>query len=196
VSASRTRACACGCRRRFRAASTGRPRRFYEDACRVKAWRRRNRSREVMHSSRTDEWSTDPAVFARLDAELGPFDLDPCATDENAKCARYFTRADDGLAREWTGRVFLNPPYGRTLPAWMAKAYEAAQTTADLVVCLVPARTDTRWWHDYAARGDIRLLRGRLRFGGCPNAAPFPSAVVTFRNARAVTKPELVEMAA
>jgi phage N-6-adenine-methyltransferase len=145
-----------------------------------------------MASSRTDDWPTDPAVFAALDDEFGPFELDPCASDANATCSRYFTRDDDGLAQTWTGRVYVNPPYGRELPDWMRKAWESSQTTAELVVCLVPARTDTRWWHDYALRGEIRFLRGRLKFGPCTNPAPFPSVVVVFRNASAVTKPRLV----
>jgi phage N-6-adenine-methyltransferase len=144
---------------------------------------------EVMGSSRSDEWPTDPGFFARLDREHGPFDLDPCSSVENAKCPRFFARDDDGLAQAWTGRVFMNPPYGRTIGAWMAKAWEASQTTADLVVCLVPARTDTKWWHDYAVRGEVVFVQGRLRFGGACSSAPFPSAVVIFRNAQAVTKP-------
>jgi phage N-6-adenine-methyltransferase len=141
-----------------------------------------------MGSSRTDEWPTDPAMFAELASEFGPFDLDPCSNAANAKCPAYFTREDDGLSQAWTGRVFMNPPYGRHgggIATWMRKAFESAQTTADIVVCLVPARTDTRWWHDYAMRGEIRLIRGRLRFGEAKNPAPFPSAVVVFRNASA-----------
>jgi phage N-6-adenine-methyltransferase len=134
-------------------------------------------------------------VFARLEQKFGPFGLDPCATAENAKCPRYFTRADDGLAQEWTGLVFMNPPYGREIGRWMAKAWEASQSSAGLVVCLVPARTDTRWWHEWAMRGEIEFLRGRLRFGDLRNSAPFPSAVVVFRNAETVTKPRLSEAA-
>ena len=180
------------CRSPFAKASTGRPRRYCSERCRVAAWRKRNRklrsTRDVMGSSRTDEWPTDPKVYAEFAAELGPFDLDPCATSENAKCRHYFTRDDDGLAQDWTGRVWLNPPYGRTIGDWMAKAWESSQTTAELVVCLVPARTDTRWWHDYATLGEVRFLRGRLRFGSCTNPAPFPSAVVVFRNPNGVTK--------
>jgi phage N-6-adenine-methyltransferase len=126
-------------------------------------------------------------LFARLHARF-QFDLDPCASAENAKCERYFTRAEDGLKQEWTGRVFMNPPYGREIAKWVAKAWEAAQATAELVVCLVPARVDTRWWHTYAARGEVEFLPGRLRFGGATSGAPFPSAVVVFRNAKPVTK--------
>ena len=76
----------------------------------------------------------------------------------------------------------MNPPYGRTIGHWMRKAYESAMDTAELVVCLVPARTDTAWWHDYAMKGEIRFIRGRLKFGGHKNSAPFPNAVVIFRN--------------
>ncbi len=144
-----------------------------------------------MGSSRSDEWPTDPAVFAEIEREFGPFDLDPCATRENAKAARYFTRAQDGLAQEWTGRVFMNPPYGRPIGAWMRKAHEAAQTTAEVVVCLVPARVDTAWWHGYAARGECRFFRGRVPFvrpDGGRGMSPFPSALVVFRNAPAVTE--------
>jgi site-specific DNA-methyltransferase (adenine-specific) len=180
------------CRNPVSVRSRGRRRRYCSDACRMAAHRRRHRrlrgSREVMGSSRTDEWATDPEVFARLEREFGPFDLDPCATHENAKCSNHFTREVDGLSQEWTGRVFMNPPYGRALPAWMRKACEAAQNGSEIVVCLVPARTDTRWWHDYATRGEITFLQGRLRSGEGCNPWPFPSVVVVFRNAQTVTK--------
>ena len=144
-----------------------------------------------MGSSRTDEWPTPPDVFSQLAREFGPFDLDPCATPENAKCPRYFTRADNGLAQHWAGRVYLNPPYGRHgggIAAWMRKAWESVQNGTDLVVCLVPARVDTAWWHDYAARGEVRFLRGRVRFEGASSGAPFPSAVVVFRNTAAANE--------
>jgi phage N-6-adenine-methyltransferase len=181
------------CKKPIAQPATGRRRRFCDVSCRVAAHRRCHRclrSRlEVMGSSRSVEWPTDPAVFAHLHAEF-QFDLDPCATVESAKCARYFTRTNDGLAQEWLGRVFMNPPYGREIGKWMRKAWEASQSSAELVVCLVPARTDTAWWHDYANRGEIRFLRGRLRFGDLKNSAPFPSAIVPFRNAERVTKGE------
>jgi site-specific DNA-methyltransferase (adenine-specific) len=138
-----------------------------------------------MGSSRSVEWATDPKVFAELDAQYGPFTLDPCATPENAKCAAYFTREQDGLAQVWPGRVFVNPPFGpRSTGAWVRKAWEAAQTTAELVVCLVPARVDTAWWHDYVTKGEHWFPRGRLHFGDLKNSAPFPCAVVVFRNAQ------------
>ena len=138
---------------------------------------------DVHFSSKTDMWATPQDTFDALAAEFGPFDLDVCATPENAKCARYYTREDNGLAQPWEGSCWMNPPYGREIKAWMRKAYEASQNGAT-VVCLVPARTDTAWWHDYAMKGQIRFLRGRLKFGGAANSAPFPSAVVVFANAQ------------
>jgi site-specific DNA-methyltransferase (adenine-specific) len=90
----------------------------------------------------------------------------------------------------------MNPPYGATIGQWMRKAHESVCSgTAELVVCLVPARTDTRWWHDYATQGEIRYFRGRLRFGDGKYPAPFPSALVVFRDAANVTKPLLDEAA-
>jgi len=98
----------------------------------------------------------------------------------NAKCKRYFTPDENGLKQRWEGTCWMNPPYGREIEKWMKKAYESSLEGAT-VVCLVPARTDTRWWHRYSLRGEIRYLRGRLKFGQSPNSAPFPSAVVIFR---------------
>lgn len=128
----------------------------------------------------TVEWSTPQKLFDELDAEFG-FTLDPCSTHENAKCAKHYTEAEDGLAQDWRGEVvFMNPPYGPALRDWMQKAYTEALAGAT-VVCLVPARTDTRWWHDYAEKGERRFIKGRLKFGGATNSAPFPSAIVVFR---------------
>jgi site-specific DNA-methyltransferase (adenine-specific) len=135
----------------------------------------------VHFSSKTDDWPTPLDFFDELNAEFA-FTLDPCATPDNAKCPRFFTQQEDGLAQVWTGRVFMNPPYGREIAAWIQKAWEASQTTAELVVCLIPARTDTRYWHDYVTRGEVRFIRGRLKFGDATTSAPFPSAVVVFRN--------------
>jgi site-specific DNA-methyltransferase (adenine-specific) len=140
------------------------------------------RRRIAVHfSSATDEWATPQAFFDELDAEFH-FTLDVCATSENAKCPRYFTRSEDGLAQPWgQERCWMNPPYGRAIGAWMRKAYEASNLGA-LVVCLIPARTDTAWWHDYAAKApERRFVRGRLRFGDANHSAPFPSVVVIFR---------------
>ncbi len=133
---------------------------------------------DVHTSSATPEWATPQDLFDALNAEFG-FDLDVCATVGNAKCERYFGEADDGLAQEWTGTCWMNPPYGRVIADWMAKAHESG-TPGTRVVCLVPARTDTDWWWDHARHGEIRFLHGRLKFGDAESGAPFPSAVVIF----------------
>lgn len=133
----------------------------------------------VHFSSATVEWETPQWLFDELSEIYGGFTLDPCATAANAKCARFFTRTEDGLLQPWEGKVFCNPPYGRDIGLWVEKAYNASLEDA-FVVCLLPARTDTRWWQDWASRGYVRFLRGRLRFGNAQNAAPFPSALVTF----------------
>ncbi|MCR4341992.1 MAG: phage N-6-adenine-methyltransferase [Gemmatimonadaceae bacterium] len=132
----------------------------------------------VHYSSATGDWETPQDLFDLLDAEFG-FDLDVCATAKNAKCATYFTPAEDGLAQPWTGVCWMNPPYGDAIRDWVEKAWAAAQSGAT-VVCLVPARVDTGWWWDLCRHGEIRFLRGRLRFGGGDTGAPFPSAVVIF----------------
>lgn len=133
-----------------------------------------------LYSSATPEWATPQKVFDDLNAEFG-FTLDPCATPENAKCAKFFTRLDDGLKKEWVGSVFVNPPYGRGIGEWVKKAFNSAKEGGAVVVCLLPARTDTKWWHDYCVKGEIRFIRGRLKFGDGKNSAPFPSAIVVFK---------------
>ena len=144
-----------------------------------------------LRTSNTPEWATPQDFFDELDEEFG-FTLDVCATPENAKCERYFTEADDGLAQDWSGEVcWMNPPYGRVIGGWMRKAYEESQKGAT-VVCLVPARTDTAWWWDTAMKvwpHGIRLVRGRLKFGDGQGSAPFPSAVVVFGQAPHIDVP-------
>lgn len=172
------------CRSPLAPQATGRPRRWCSPACRQSAYRKR-RKRSVHFSSATSEWETPTALFAQLDAEHG-FTLDACAISANAKCAAYFDRKVDGLRQRWTGRVWCNPPYGRAIGLWLAKAWESVQSgDCECVVCLVPVRTDTSWWHEWAMRGEIDYLKVRLRFGGGQTSAPFPSAVVVFRNAKA-----------
>lgn len=132
-----------------------------------------------MYSSKTPEWATPQKFFDDLNAEFD-FSLDPCATEENAKCKNFFTLSENGLEQEWKGNVFMNPPYGRGIGVWVKKAYESAMGGAT-VVCLLPSRTDTKWWHDYCMKGEMRFVRGRLKFGDGKNSAPFPSAVVIFK---------------
>lgn len=134
--------------------------------------------RAGMMSSATDMWATPQEFFDQYD-QWFDFELDVCASIENAKCPRYFTAEQDGLRQEWRGRCWMNPPYGRGIGAWVQKAYESAQAGAT-VVCLLPSRTDTRWWHDYCMKGAIEFVRGRLYFGVGDGRAPFPSAVVVF----------------
>ena len=133
----------------------------------------------VHFSSKTDLWYTPQDFFKKYD-DVYKFETDVCATDDNAKCAKYYTEEMDGLSQEWRDVCWMNPPYGRTIGKWMKKAYESSLSGA-AVVCLVPARTDTNWWHDYAMKGDIEFIKGRLKFGGSKNSAPFPSAVVVFK---------------
>lgn len=135
----------------------------------------------VHFSSKTDLWSTPQDFYDELDSEFH-FSLDPCATPDNAKCDKYFTIEDDGLAQDWSNDiVFMNPPYGKAIRHWIKKAHDESKKGA-VVVCLIPARTDTSYWHDYVIGGgaEVRFIRGRLRFGGSSNSAPFPSAVVIF----------------
>lgn len=134
-----------------------------------------------MFSSTSSEWETPQALFDQLNARLH-FTLDPCATPENAKCKKFYTKQDDGLSKSWRREcVFMNPPYGREIGKWVQKAYEEGIRHGTLVVALLPARTDTRWWHDYVMRArEVWLIRGRLRFGGMKNSAPFPSAIAIF----------------
>lgn len=136
----------------------------------------------VMFSSETVEWATPQGVFDELDAEFG-FTLDACATAENTKLKQFLPSEGlwSALAMPWDGVVWCNPPYGREIGDWIAKGHEAAQRGAT-VVMLLPARTDTRWFHEYVLKADeIRFIKGRLKFGGAENSAPFPSMVVVFK---------------
>jgi phage N-6-adenine-methyltransferase len=134
----------------------------------------------ALFASASDEWPTPSAFFAELNRRY-QFTLDPCATAENAKCATYFTREDDGLKQDWgTHRVFCNPPYGRVIGQWARKCYGASQGGA-LVVLLVPARTCTRWFHDWVCgKARIEFVSGRLRFGAAKADAPFPSLLAIY----------------
>lgn len=125
------------------------------------------------------EWETPQEFFDALD-RVFRFGLDVCATKGNAKTHVYLDQSVDGLVVPWTGTCWMNPPYGREIGKWVQKAYESGKQGAT-VVCLLPARTDTKWWQDYCTKGEIHFVRGRLKFGGSANSAPFPSAVVVFR---------------
>lgn len=138
----------------------------------------------VLFSSKKEEWATPQDFFDSLDAEFH-FDLDPCALPENAKCKDYYTPEDDGLIQDWCGRtVFCNPPYGRKVKLWVSKCLDESKKPNTTVVLLAPARTDTRWFHDYVygKADEIRFIRGRLKFGDGKNSAPFPSLVAVYRS--------------
>lgn len=135
-----------------------------------------------LFSSSTNEWATPDDFFKELDAEFH-FDLDPCCTHENAKCNHHYTIEDDGLTKNWGGcRVFCNPPYGRQIKDWVKKCYLESRAADTLVVMLIPARTDTSYFHEYIYHNarEIRFIRGRLHFNDSPAGAPFPSMVVVF----------------
>lgn len=137
---------------------------------------------KALFSSQKMDWSTPDDFFAELNKEFG-FNLDPCSDDSNHKCENYFTEADNGLIQNWGGyRVFCNPPYGREIYQWVEKCYHEGCKEDTLVVLLIPARTDTKYFHDFILnRAEIRFIKGRLKFGGSTEAAPFPSMVVIFR---------------
>lgn len=147
----------------------------------------------VHYSSKSNEWATPQDLFDRLNAEFH-FALDAAATNENAKCELFYSERTNALAQDWTefvkhGAVFCNPPYGRELWRWVVKCTYAAQQGLT-VVCLIPARPDTKYWAEWiwdherhAPRPgvEVRFLKGRVKFGGAKAGAPFPSAVVVFR---------------
>lgn len=137
---------------------------------------------DVMFSSRTNDWSTPQDFFNELNKEFN-FNLDPCANCKNHKCDKYFTIEQNGLLQTWGGHiVFCNPPYGKVIGDWVKKAFEEAQKVNTTVVMLIPARTDTKYFHDYIyQKHEIRFIRGRLKFGNSKNAAPFPSMVVIMK---------------
>jgi phage N-6-adenine-methyltransferase len=145
---------------------------------------------DLMFSTGKDDWETPQSFFDELDKEFH-FTLDPCATTQTAKCSKYYTKEDDGLSKDWSGEtVFINPPYSKKQKgnpgqeAWIKKSYEEGQKPNTICVMLLPARTDTLAFHRYIYHkaSEIRFVKGRLRFGGCKDAAPFPSMVVVFKS--------------
>lgn len=133
-----------------------------------------------LFSSHSTEWTTPQWLFDELNEEFN-FTVDLCATKENRKCLKYYSVDNDGLQRDLTGeRVFCNPPYGaKELPKWIKKC----ACSKCLSVMLLPARTDTKAFHDFIyKKAEIRFIKGRLHFGNSANSAPFPSMIVIFRN--------------
>ena len=136
----------------------------------------------ALFSSDSDEWSTPQDFYEELNNEFH-FNLDPCADDSNHKCEKYYTKADNGLLKDWGGHnVFCNPPYGKDISMWCKKAYIESQKPDTLVVMLIHARTDTRWFHDWVyGKAELRFVKGRLKFGGAKYNAPFPSMIAIYR---------------
>ena len=136
----------------------------------------------VHFSSKKMDWATPWELFRAWDISHGPFTLDVCATAANAKCGRYFSPETNGLLQPWAGVCWMNPPYGRVIGQWIGKAAaESKKSPVTRVVCLIPARTDTAWWHDLVLpHAAVHFLRGRVRFEGARHAAPFPSAIAVF----------------
>jgi len=136
-----------------------------------------------MFSSKSNEWATPQDFFENLNKEF-KFTLDPCADHENHKCKKYFTKESNGLEQNWAGNsVFCNPPYGRAIKDWVKKCCDESMNENTKVVMLIPARTDTSYFHDYIYQKpnvEIRFIRGRLKFGNAKSPAPFPSMVVIF----------------
>ncbi len=136
-----------------------------------------------MMTSKTDLWETPQDFFEKLNERYN-FDLDVCALPENAKVQNFYSPEIDGLKQDWKGVCWMNPPYGREIGKWVQKAYEEANKHDSTIVALLPARTDTRWFHDwiYMMYGvEIEFIKGRLKFGGSKNSAPFPSMLVVFQ---------------
>lgn len=140
-----------------------------------------------MPQAKSVEWETPQALFDELDREFH-FTVDVCATPDNAKCERYFTKDDNGLWQDWAGEhVYCNPPYGREIKHWVQKASELK---AAITVMLLPVRTDTKWFHDYIyGKAEIRFIKGRLKFGNGKHSATFPSMIVIFRNTSLLNPP-------
>jgi len=135
---------------------------------------------DLMFSSKDMTWETPQKLYDKLSEEFN-FTLDVCALPETAKCEEYYTPEIDGLKQEWKGVCWMNPPYGKEISVWLKKAYEESLKGVT-VVCLIPSRTDTRYWHDYCMKAsEIRFIKGRLKFGDSINSAPFPSAIVIFK---------------
>lgn len=141
---------------------------------------------DVIFRSESEMWETPQDLFNKLDAEFH-FSVDVCAVPENAKCNKFYTPEENGLLKNWDETTWCNPPYGRKIREWVRKAYYQAVEFGSTIVMLLPARTDTKWFHDYIYEKDwieVRFIKGRLKFGGSKHNAPFPSIIVIFRGDR------------
>jgi len=153
---------------------------------------------DALFRSKDTEWGTPQYLFSWLDSYCGfHFDLDPCSTDENAKGKYHYTEKDDGLKRIWFGKVYLNPPYSH-VKAWLDKMLiELCAWHIECAVVLVPARTDTSWWHKYAfLANEWWFLKGKLKFVGAESPAPFSSVLLIYRelNQDELPRPKSVDL--
>lgn len=142
-----------------------------------------NSTMSTMFSSKTDLWATPQDLFDELNNEFH-FDIDVCADESNHKCDKYYSKEQDGLKQIWMGTVWCNPPYGREISKWVEKGYNSHRLYNNCIVMLLPARTDTKWFHQYIynnPNAEIRFIKGRLKFGNSKNSAPFPSMIVVFK---------------
>lgn len=158
---------------------------------------------KALFSSECDEWGTPRPLYNLLNKMFGPFDLDPCTSKDNPLgTPRFYTKEDDGLKQTWglgdhdnPTRVYMNPPYGRNVEEWLHKADLSALYGRAVVVCLLPSRTDTQWWHNHVMSADsIYFIRGRLTFEGAKNTAPFPSVVVVFKAKPGTAPPRIFSL--
>lgn len=147
----------------------------------VQAKKKMPKSKMSVHfSSEKHDWETPSTLFNQLNKEFN-FTLDVCANESNAKCENYFSPETDGLSKKWSGTCWMNPPYGRRISKWIQKAHDESKKGCD-VVCLIPSRTDTKYWHDYCMKAaEVRFIKGRLCFGDSKTSAPFPTAIVVFK---------------
>jgi len=144
-----------------------------------------------MYSSNKMDWATPQKLFDQLNKEF-LFDLDVAANSTNAKCPKFYDESANGLAQDWKGVCFMNPPYGRAIPKWVEKAYNESIKHTSRIVCLLPVRSDTKWWHNYVMKSyEIRLMNRRLTFEGASNKAPFPACIVVFSGLHNGSLPKL-----
>ena len=134
----------------------------------------------ALFSNDSGEWETPQDLFDSLN-NIFAFSLDVCASEENKKCVSYYSKDENALEHGWNGSCWMNPPYGKGVVDWVKKAHDEGQKPGCTVVCLLPARTDTKWWQKYCSLGEVFFLKGRLKFSNAKNSAPFPSAIVVFR---------------
>lgn len=149
--------------------------------------------KKVLFSSKSNNWETPNKLFEKLN-NIFNFSLDVCASNKNAKCDKYYTIEDDSLNIQWNGNCWMNPPYGRKISTWIKKAYKESLKSNTFIVCLIPARTDTKYQHDliFKYAEAVCFIKGRIKFSGNQNNAPFPSQIVVF--GKSLNKDEIKQL--